>query len=114
MNYVFRMIHNQFIDDCRRNKNWQTESFDDGKSVADIHERTLEEITIERYEVEYLLGKVSGSEKEFLYLWAVEGYTIEEISEIQEVPKNTLLSRLHRLRKKMNSLLKREGRREAG
>jgi RNA polymerase sigma-70 factor (ECF subfamily) len=114
VHYMFRMIRNQFVDDCRRKKTWQTESFEEGKSVADIHERTLEEITIERNEVEHLLEKVTVPEKEFLYLWAVEGYTIEEISEIQDVPKNTLLSRLYRLRKKMEFLLKRNRKREAG
>lgn len=108
--YFFRMIRNQFVDDFRRNNSLQVEELNEKVTVVDIHGRTLEDVTLDQKEVEYLFGKLSGLERELLYLWAVEGYTIEEISDIQDVPKNTLLSRIHRLRKKMDVLLSREKR----
>ena len=36
-----------------------------------------------------------------LYLWAVEEYTVDEIALLTETPRGTLLSRLHRLKKRV-------------
>ena len=40
-------------------------------------------------------------ERELLFLWAVEEYTIEEIAHMKQVPKGTLQSKLHRLKKRI-------------
>ncbi|MGK0290726.1 MAG: RNA polymerase sigma-70 factor (ECF subfamily), partial [bacterium] len=52
-------------------------------------------------EVEILLDQASPAERELLYLSAVEEYSIQEIAEITQTPKGTLLSRLHRLKNKI-------------
>jgi RNA polymerase sigma-70 factor (ECF subfamily) len=39
-----------------------------------------------------------------LFLWAVEGYTIDEISRQTGTARGTLLTRLHRLRKRFASI----------
>ena len=33
-----------------------------------------------------------------MYLWAVEGYSTSELAEFLEMPRGTLLSKIHRLR----------------
>ena len=45
-------------------------------------------------------------EREALFLWAVEGYTAREIAEMCSSPINTVLSRLHRGRRKLRTILK--------
>ena len=51
------------------------------------------------------LGQLSMEEREALYLWAVEGYTAKEIAKIGSLSRNTVLSRIHRARAKLRSLL---------
>jgi RNA polymerase sigma-70 factor (ECF subfamily) len=58
-------------------------------------------LLIQAEEVADLLARLHDVERELLYLWAVEEYTIDEISELTGAPRGTLLSRLHRLRGKL-------------
>jgi DNA-directed RNA polymerase specialized sigma24 family protein len=43
------------------------------------------------------------------FLWVVEEYTMKEISELTGIPRGTLLSRIHRIRKKVASKKLSEG-----
>lgn len=104
--YLFRIIRNQFIDDKRRNIRWQFEEFSEEKSnIALLNFDRLDDLWVSQKEMEYILGMLSAPERELLYLWAVEGFTIKEISEHMEIPKGTLLSRLYRLKKKLRNKL---------
>ena len=51
--------------------------------------------------VAQVLGGLRPEEREALYLSAVEGYTAEEIGAMSSTTKNTVLSWLHRARKKV-------------
>ncbi len=55
--------------------------------------------------LERLLSKLSDPLRAAFVLFEVEGYTAEEISEMQSVPTNTVRARIHRARKKMTALL---------
>jgi RNA polymerase sigma-70 factor (ECF subfamily) len=55
--------------------------------------------------LERLLSKLSDPLRAAFVLFEIEGYTAEEISEMQSVPTNTVRARIHRARKKMTSLL---------
>jgi len=55
--------------------------------------------------LELLLSKLSDSLRAAFVLFEIEGYTAEEISEMQSVPTNTVRARIHRARKKMTALL---------
>jgi RNA polymerase sigma-70 factor (ECF subfamily) len=52
-----------------------------------------------------LLDKLSDPLRAAFVLFEIEGYTAEEISEMQSVPTNTVRARIHRARKKMTALL---------
>ena len=52
-----------------------------------------------------LLEKLSDPLRAAFVLFEIEGYTGEEISEMQSVPTNTVRARIHRARKKMTALL---------
>lgn len=102
--YLKRMIRNEFIDEMRK-KRFQ---FDVDSEVIDrindenaLEELTLEDVFVQQSEVADLLGTMKAEERELLYLWAVEEYTLEEISQLKKVPRGTLLSKLHRLKKRI-------------
>jgi len=104
--YLMRSIRNEFIDQARHNKIYQTVSTDEAFSTH-LHEiksvPSLDDILIQNEDLDIILSKLSAIESELLYLWAVEEYTIDEISELQNVPRGTLLSRMHRMKKRIKS-----------
>jgi RNA polymerase sigma-70 factor, ECF subfamily len=55
--------------------------------------------------LELLLSRLSDPLRAAFVLFEIEGYTAEEISEMQSVPTNTVRARIHRARKKMTTLL---------
>lgn len=59
--------------------------------------------TIERLPVEY---------REVFYLREIEGFSYQEIAEITQVPKGTVMSRLSRARAQLQTLLVEQGKRE--
>ena len=103
--YIKRIMRNLAIDQLRQTKNsaaidlMQSEQID----VISIQPSALEGQCIFEEELEVLLEQLSPQERELLYLWAIEGYTIDEISQWQEVPRGTLLSRIHRLRTRLKA-----------
>jgi RNA polymerase sigma-70 factor, ECF subfamily len=55
--------------------------------------------------LEQLLSRLSDPLRAAFVLFEIEGYTADEISEMQSVPTNTVRARIHRARKKMTALL---------
>ncbi|HLK89954.1 MAG TPA: sigma-70 family RNA polymerase sigma factor [Polyangia bacterium] len=55
--------------------------------------------------LEHLLSKLSDPLRAAFVLFEIEGYTADEIAEMQSVPTNTVRARIHRARKKMTALL---------
>jgi len=102
--YLKRMIRNEFIDQTRRRRFYCDVDSDVIDRISDeqsLNEITIEEIVVQQSEVAALLGTMQPEERELLYLWAVEEYTIDEIAKIKQVPRGTLLSKLHRLKKRV-------------
>ena len=96
--YFFRMIRNQFIDDVRRRRKWQATIPDNEAKVIEIGHPSLEDIVMDREEAEKIMEMLDDRDRELLFLWAVEGLTIQEIADHLDIPKGTLLSRIHRFR----------------
>ena len=79
-----------------------------GASPADSLETNEKRAMLER-----LLVKLNESERAALVLFEIDGYSGEEIAEIQAVPVNTVWARIHKARKKLKaSLAKHESRAE--
>ena len=55
--------------------------------------------------LERLLATLGSSLRETFVLFEIDGYTGEEIAELQGVPLNTVRARIHRARKKLTGLL---------
>jgi len=99
--YFFRCIRNIFIDKKRFDCRWLVLSDDSDDNGIDISTETLESTFIDKNLLEQIWKNLTVLERELLYLWAIEGYTIDEISHLTDTPRGTLLSRVHRIRKKV-------------
>ena len=59
----------------------------------------------DRERVAWALSLLRPDEREVLFLAAVEGYTAQEIGEMTERPRGTVLSLLHRARQRVRNTL---------
>ncbi|WP_231109569.1 RNA polymerase sigma factor, partial [Vibrio nigripulchritudo] len=104
--YMMKVIRHAFIDQYRRK---QFELVKDDSEILETIEKesdvlkSLEDIAIDEQHVDWILSRVTPHEREQLYLWAVEGMSVQEIAEMTDTPKGTLLSRLNRLRKRITT-----------
>ena len=102
LGYLYAIARNAFIDGQRHRTRFPSEPLDEettgGGAVSSVGFSALEDLMLDRSTVVSLMSQLEASERELLYLWAVEGYTIQEIAEHMHTPRGTLLSRLHRLR----------------
>ena len=78
-------------------------------SPADIAETNEKRDTLE-----LLLSKLNESERVALVLFEIDGYSGEQIAQIQGVPVNTVWARIHKGRIKLRALLAKFERRELG
>lgn len=100
--YVRVIMRNRFIDEYRRSSRFPQESYDDNSAIA-INETSLEDIVIAQADLEIVWNLLDPFEREILYYWAVEEMTAQEISALIDVPRGTVLSRIFRVRKKVES-----------
>ncbi|WP_018691099.1 RNA polymerase sigma factor [Algicola sagamiensis] len=98
--YVRRLIRNRFIDLYRYQQRWGNESFEES-GTYDISPVILEEWLVDLDQLEKIWIELSPQDRDVLYHWAVLGYSTDEACERLEMPRGTFLSRLHRLRKKL-------------
>ncbi len=101
--YVRVVIRNRFIDEYRKKNRFPEDVFEDESTVA-IDVSSLEDVVLAELELELVWQRFDPFEKEVLYYWAVEGMTAKEISAHINVPRGTILSRIYRLRKKIESI----------
>ena len=109
--YFFTTIRNHFIDLYRHKRKFPLLALDE-INKGDISEERLlrddETIVADADSLEKALSGLATGEREMLYLFVVEGYTAQEISEMTDQPRNTVLSIVHRARKKLRVLLEDE------
>ncbi len=101
--YMRKTIRNQFIDIMRKQAKFDEEEFDDTVTYVDMDISSLENIIADRFDVEAVWQKLTPSEREIMYFWAVEGYTTSELSEMIGISRTTLLSKIYRLRKRLEN-----------
>ena len=99
--YLKRIIRNHYIDEYRKQSRVDLESFDEVVTYVDINTKPLEQIVASQRQVESVWLLLSDSEREILYFWAVEGYSTSELASILDMPRGTLLSKIHRLRARL-------------
>ena len=99
--YAVRVIRNLFIDQLRREQGRTYEAFDETHHSLDYDISSLEALVIESSELERIWALLSTAEREILYLWAVEGCSTTEVAALLEKPRNSVLSIIHRMRRRL-------------
>ena len=101
--YLRTIIRNLYIDLKRHNKVVQIISIecDELISIEREDDMSMEDVLINQQEVQQLISLLNSEENELLYLWAVEEHTVAEIAKIYQKPRGTVLSKLHRLKKRI-------------
>lgn len=102
--YLRKVIRNLYIDECRRQAIVAFEPLDDAQPAL-LSTEPLEQIELREQQIDALFTALNTAEREVLFLWAMEGYTCQEIADELEQPRGTVLSRLHRLKHKAQSIL---------
>lgn len=105
--YFFATVRNRFIDRYRRSRKVMFLALepDDG-TATDARDFTWEAPDVlETGLLKQALGKLRTEEREALFLAVVEGYTAEEIGRMTDRPRGTILSLLHRAKRKLRELL---------
>ena len=103
--FLFTVIRNRFIDLCRRERCVTFESLSDpAEAVADDGETCWQDDTplaISNESLEEALEALRAEERAVIYLGLVEGYTARQIGELLDWPRGTVLSLMHRGRRKL-------------
>jgi len=100
--YVRTTMRNRFIDEYRKSTRFPEQEYDDGSLVA-IDETTLEDVVTAQIDFEIIWKELNSVEREVLYYWAIEGMTAQEIADQIDAPRGTVLSRIYRIRKKIDT-----------
>jgi RNA polymerase sigma-70 factor (ECF subfamily) len=111
--YIKRIIRNHYIDECRKKSKIEEEQYDETVTYVDMNTNSLEKIVASQYQVEAVWQQLTVSEREIMYFWAVEGYTTDELAAFLEMPRGTLLSKIHRLRKRLEQYFDESSREQA-
>jgi RNA polymerase sigma-70 factor (ECF subfamily) len=96
-----RVIRNLFIDQLRSNARVDLEPFDEDNVALDFDLASLESTMLDRSELEAVWSEMTVVEREILYLWAIEGYSTDEVAGHLDKPRNSVLSIIHRMRKRL-------------
>ena len=99
--YFLRCVRNTFIDQKRAQVRRMAVLEQESDKTLDIGFDTLESTTINQQVLVKLWDGFTFEERELLYLWAIEEYTVDEVSKLTDTPRGTLLSRIHRIRQKV-------------
>ena len=104
-----RILRNRCIDLHRTAHDQQLDSLEAlDRQPVDIGFATLENMVIAEQDVERIWNMLDACERELLHLWALEEYTAQEVADLLDQPRGTVLSRIHRLRKRLASWRERD------
>ena len=111
--WLRRSLHNLYIDEYRRQVRENTifcheEPIDE--SADDDTDMTFAQVSnVElRGRLQDALEQINPDQRIVVLLHHAEGYTLEEVAEMLEVPLGTLKSRLHRAHKELKKLISTE------
>jgi len=102
--YLMTVMRNHLIDLRRRDGVVAFEELSDEQGVQG--DRVMDRAP----DLEWALRHLDTANREVLFLAAVEGYTAAEIAAATDRPRGTVLSMLHRTKKKLRELLSRSER----
>jgi RNA polymerase sigma-70 factor (ECF subfamily) len=102
--YLRQVARNGFYDGYRRSVSVPFESLEEPDQIISA-ERELEALLVDEQILKVVWAKLSSDEREVIYLWSVEGYSASEIALNLGISRNTVLSRMRRVKLRFNGQL---------
>lgn len=103
--WLFAILHNQFIDNVRRNAVRPNLVSIDNNNIDHISTPPAQEARLELRELEQALFELPEDQRSVILLVGVEGLTYADAAEIVGVPVGTVRSRLSRAREALRLTL---------
>jgi len=100
--YVRTLIRHRFIDLYRHRQRWDAQPYEEASNY-DISPVDCEKLTVDGQALEKVWPQIDPLDRDILYHMAVLGYSTDECCQLLQMPRGSLLSRLHRLRKHWQS-----------
>lgn len=100
--YLKTIARHRFYDLQKLQGRQRLEALEALDEVAD-EESLLENIISDQRILSEIWLELSVGEREVVFLWAVDGLSAAQIARELEIPRGTVLSRLHRLRTKLSA-----------
>lgn len=110
--WLSKVLYRVFIDQLRKDKRSPVDLIGDDESIYETQpgkEQQPAEVTeseILQKKIQYAVTHLNEDQRILIMLHDVEGYSLLEIQQIQDVPLGTLKSRLNRARTKLREILK--------
>ncbi|MEM8844423.1 MAG: sigma-70 family RNA polymerase sigma factor [Pseudomonadota bacterium] len=101
ISYMKTIIRNQYIDIRRKESKFKEEQYEETVLYLDMDIESLDMTLDNKIQISEIWQLLTSTEREIMYLWAVEGYTTSELSKYLKISRGTLLSKIHRLRKRI-------------
>lgn len=99
--YLRTLIRNRFIDHYRKRRQQPEQQYEE-LSDYDISPINLEELRMQQQELELIWAELDPLDRDIFYHWAILGYSTDEACHLLNVPRGSFLSRIHRIRKRLN------------
>ncbi|MCK5360970.1 MAG: RNA polymerase sigma factor, partial [Gammaproteobacteria bacterium] len=80
ISYIRMIMKNRFIDDYRHRQSFVHEDIDDHSPVS-MNESSLEDVVIASHDLTVLWKTLEPVDREVLFYWAVEGFSMREIAD---------------------------------
>ena len=100
---LFVAVRNLYIDQYRKTRDITVKEYDDELNHPESNAQIEADFSLE--EIETALETLRSEESEILYLHAREGFSVREITEQTGMPRGTVLSLIHRSKKKIRKKL---------
>lgn len=108
--YLFAAIRSRFVDAYRRDQRRSCESLMEEPAADGADESRLWDgdgsIDVSREELHRALGVLSPEERAALFLAAAEDYSVQQIADVLQRPRGTVLSMMHRARATLREALR--------
>ena len=102
--WIYTIAKNSALDIIRK-RNDEISLYDYVENSSDfIYSLSTESLVVKKNEYEFIINAINtldNVKRQCIILKDVEGYSLEEISQILNIPKGTVKSRLHRARENL-------------
>ena len=108
--WMFKIIYNLMIDKVRSSRNRKIHfSLEEERLCNSIDTTKQIEARIQLKRVREAMERLKDEDRAIISLVCIEGMRYKEVAEILSIPIGTVMSRLARARKKLHSLVYKEG-----